>query len=284
MLGGITSLPEVSTTATAAAIPNPSLAASNVFGSVSTNLLILAVADFASPTPLVLRVPMAAVIRQGLVALGVLFIAGAGIILGDPFGGSIGIGPLAIAAIVIVSFVLMGRIGAAPPAADEPDVAEDLEEPSLLRIVLKLAGVGLVVVVAGAVAAQSADAFAEDLGLASGFVGFVLLAVVTSLPEVSATIGAVRVGLGGLAAANIFGSNMFNVALLAVADLSYTQGPLLDALGSDVLLSLALATALIAAYLAALRWPGRTIGRIGIGSAVVIAGYVVGAGALARLG
>lgn len=283
MLGGITSLPEVATTATAAAIPNPSMAASNVFGSVSTNLLILAIADFASPTPLVLRVPVAAVIRQGLVALGVLSVAAAGIVLGDPLIGFVGIGPMVIAGIVILSFVVMGQIGAAPKAADEPKV-EEMEGPSLARLVVKLGGVGLVVVVAGAVAAQSADAFAEDLGLASGFVGFVLLAAATSLPEVSATIGAVRVGLGGLAAANIFGSNMFNVALLVVADLSYRQGALLDALGSDVLVSLVLAAVLIAAYLVPLRWPARAVGRLGMGSVVVMAGYLMGAVVLSQLG
>jgi cation:H+ antiporter len=45
LLGGVTSLPELATTATAALSGNAALALNNVLGSVATNVLLLAIAD-----------------------------------------------------------------------------------------------------------------------------------------------------------------------------------------------------------------------------------------------
>jgi cation:H+ antiporter len=53
------------------------------------------------------------------------------------------------------------------------------------------------------------------------------MATVTSLPEVVVSTAAVRIGAIDMAAANLFGSNLFNVAVLAINDLLYVRGPLL---------------------------------------------------------
>jgi cation:H+ antiporter len=76
--------------------------------------------------------------------------------------------------------------------------------------------------------ARSADQLAEQTGLGGTFVGTTLVALSTSLPEVVTTLAAVRQGAFDLAIGNIFGSNVFNMAILAVVDL-FQAGPLFTA-------------------------------------------------------
>jgi cation:H+ antiporter len=53
------------------------------------------------------------------------------------------------------------------------------------------------------------------------------VALSTSLPELTVTIASIRIGAVDTAVGNIFGSNMFNMFILALDDLFYINGPLL---------------------------------------------------------
>ena len=61
-------------------------------------------------------------------------------------------------------------------------------------------------------------------GLSDGFIGIVMVAVVTSLPELVAMVSAVRFGAHDIAVGNLFGSNVFNMFALGLADVFYTKG------------------------------------------------------------
>ncbi len=80
---------------------------------------------------------------------------------------------------------------------------------------------------------------AAQFGLTEGFVGFFLIALGTSMPELAATIAAVRKDHGDIALGNIIGSNLFN--LLFVLGVTGLVIPLPAA--SDTPLQLASATA-----------------------------------------
>jgi len=76
--------------------------------------------------------------------------------------------------------------------------------------------------------AKYGDAIAEKTGLARGWIGVVLLGLVTSLPELSTTISAaVKENAPNLAIGNVFGSNMFNIFIIFILDLFYLKGPIL---------------------------------------------------------
>ncbi len=68
--------------------------------------------------------------------------------------------------------------------------------------------------------AEYGDALAARTGLGGLFVGTLLIAGATSLPEVLTTISSLQIGQPNLAAGSLFGSNMFNMFLLAVVDLA----------------------------------------------------------------
>jgi cation:H+ antiporter len=53
------------------------------------------------------------------------------------------------------------------------------------------------------------------------------LAGSTSLPEIVVSVAAIRMGTIDLAIGNIFGSNIFNIGILALDDILYFKGPIL---------------------------------------------------------
>ncbi len=71
------------------------------------------------------------------------------------------------------------------------------------------------------------DVIAIRTRLGGMFVGTLLLAGVTSLPEVLTTLSALGEGAPDLAAGNLLGSNMFNMLLLAVLDILHSKHRLL---------------------------------------------------------
>ncbi len=100
------------------------------------------------------------------------------------------------------------------------------------EITLRQAGTRFALAAVAVVAAGSALPFlaadlAELMGWSKSFVGTQFVAAVTSLPEVTVTIAALRLGAANMAIANLLGSNLFNIAILAVDDAFYLPGLLL---------------------------------------------------------
>lgn len=69
---------------------------------------------------------------------------------------------------------------------------------------------------------------ATAMGWETTFVGTLFIALATTTPEAMVTLSAVRLGALDLAIGNLFGSNLFNVLILALDDLAYAPGPLLE--------------------------------------------------------
>jgi cation:H+ antiporter len=69
---------------------------------------------------------------------------------------------------------------------------------------------------------------ANEMGWYESFVGTLFIAFATSLPEIVVTIAALRVGAVDMAIGGLFGSNLFNIAILSIDDILYTKGPLLQ--------------------------------------------------------
>lgn len=285
LLGGITSLPELATTVSASALGNAPLAVNNLVGGVPMQVAVLVLADAAVPgRPLSSLVRGSVPLLEGIVLLLVLVVAGGGILLGD--GSVLGLG-VATTAILVVSlggFQLVHRQEAndawRPVEAPRPEPpAEPRGEGggTLARLVTRTAAAGAVILVAGYILARTADALAEQTGLGSSFVGAVLVALSTSLPEVSTTLSAVALGQYTTAVSNILGTNILDLAALFVADLVYPGGPVLAEMGGFTLATVLLGMALTAVYLAGLLLRSRRVlGRLGLDSVLVAPLYVGG--------
>ena len=153
-------------------------------------------------------------------------------------------------------------------SASEDDGQSAPDRRSLPRLVLVTAGLGFIILVAGVALSQSADAFAARTGLSSGMIGFVLVAFATSLPELSSIVAAVRQKRYELAVGDIFGTNLFNLMLLLVADLAASGPPVLKQAGAFEALGALLALLMTGCFtIGLLERKDKTIWRMGYDAA-----------------
>jgi cation:H+ antiporter len=139
----------------------------------------------------------------------------------------------------------------------------------------------LATLVAGAVLAQTGDAIAHKLNLTGAVFGATVLAAVTSLPELSTGLAAVKIGDNELAMSDIFGGNAFLPVLFLFASLLSGNPALTTAGKSDVYLALLGILVTVPYVFGLLFRPRRQVLRMGLDSVAVIAIYAVGVAGLA---
>lgn len=288
LLGGVTSLPEASTTVSASAIGNAPLAVNNIFGGIALQVAVLALADWvARGRALSSRVGDDTVLLQAALLIMVLGVATAGVLLPDPLVLGVGLWAVAVFVAAVVAFFFIHRHptpGRWSPrrAARGPlpgDVATDggMARRPIAGLGLRLIVAALAILVGGYVLATVGDILAERTGMGSAFVGAVLVAVATSLPEVSTTLGAVRIGAYAMAYANIFGANILDASILLLADAVYPGPAVLNEVGPSTAAAGLLGIVLTAVWLVGLlKRRGRVVLGLGLDSGVVLVFYLAG--------
>ncbi|MCX7623043.1 MAG: hypothetical protein RMK01_03430 [Thermomicrobium sp.] len=103
-----------------------------------------------------------------------------------------------------------------------------------------------VVVLTGWELTRRAEVLAERTGLGHAWVGAIVLAAATSMPELSVDLIAVRSGAANFAIGDLFGSCMVNMLVLAVADLLTPQVRILTRVVIDQALAGVLAIVVLA--------------------------------------
>lgn len=94
----------------------------------------------------------------------------------------------------------------------------------LAGLILQYVGLAMVVVIAAQIAGALVDEFDQRTNLSGALIGGILLAAITSLPEfITSIVSTTVLNQPGLAFGNIFGSNFFNLVILAVMDLYFLR-------------------------------------------------------------
>lgn len=110
-----------------------------------------------------------------------------------------------------------------------------------------------IILVAGTRLSKYGDAIAEKTGMGRIWIGVVLLATVTSLPELATGISSVAlIGKPDLTLGDLFGSNLLNLVTIAIIDVLYTRGPILHYVGTGIVLAATASTLLIGAVAASI--------------------------------
>ena len=107
-----------------------------------------------------------------------------------------------------------------------PDKTEDISI-SLSRLMVYFGIAAVCIIGAGIWLATIGDEIAEATGWGQSFVGTLFLAFTTTLPEMTVSFTAVRIGASDMAVGNMIGSNLFNMTIVPVVDIIYTKRPLL---------------------------------------------------------
>lgn len=232
LLSTATSLPELVTGISAVTFANtPNIAVGDVLGSTVFNLFILVILDaLYRHETLYSRAAQGHILSA---SLGTILIAFAGFsLLLDQAGMSPALGHVGLYSplIVLVYFVAMRAV-----YSYERRTLSEYTEVSAERyphVTLRSAAKGYTlaataVVIAGSWLPFVAKDISDLMGWGQSFVGTLLVAAVTSAPEAAVTISALRIGALDMAIANLLGSNLFDIVILSVDDIFYSNDPLL---------------------------------------------------------
>lgn len=296
LLAGATSLPELVSVVSAAGIDQPDIAVGTVLGSNMFNMTIFGVVLVLFP--LAVRTDRASALTGGLaIVLGAATLIF--IVTGEVALGHVGLGAIVLLGLYVAGSLLLfreERRGSAAPAAaastdaapaPAPETTAEARHRPRRADVARLAVATAVVFVASLFLPSAAEGIADTLGVSGGVVGVVGVALATSLPEVVTSSVALWRGSPGLVVGNVFGSNVFNVAVLFPGDLALDEGPLLAAAMNEQAVTAAFGLGLMLLALLALvdRMPWSVAGGGGLlrrgwalraAGVAILLGYLVG--------
>jgi len=203
-----TSLPELSVSTISSASGEGAIAAGNVFGSNIANVLfILGMCAFIYGFKVGKENMRDLVLVLVLTTIISVYIIFHSLIFGSALGVYEGIALLLIAAWYAWRILSKNRIEG--EAQDKPVGKKE----AFTCFVFFFVGI-ILVIVSSSFVVESAVKLAEMLGLAKSFIGATLIAIGTSLPELTIELQAIRKKQYGLALGDALGSNVVNITLV----------------------------------------------------------------------
>lgn len=260
LLGGITSLPEVANVVTSSATGSPRLGVNNLLGSAAINVLLLAVADaFVGRDAVTSVVVKPSTLMMATLCMLALIATAAAVAVGDVliYGVGVGVGATVVCAVCIASLWIAARYDERAAwtvrgGRREPEGEDETPRAPFPRLVAQTAAAGAVIFAAGYALSQAGDGLAEQTGIGVGLVGFALIGISTSMPELSSIVTALRIRRYELAFGQVLGTNFINLSLILAADVFFREGPVIDELGRFEILSALLGAALTGIFLVGL--------------------------------
>ncbi len=243
LMASVTSLPELFTgisSVTYAGVPD--IAIGDILGSCVFNILILAILDAVyRPMPISAKAHQGHILSAGfgillLMMVTISLFAGEAL---DPIGW---IGPYTLL-IIVIYFIVMRAVffyekrKIAAFMKETAAIQLKYEDISTRTAIVHYTVNAVVVIVAAVFLPMIGEGIAETTGLGQTFIGNIFIALSTSLPEVVVSITALRIDAVDLAIGNLFGSNIFNVFILAIDDIFFLKGPLLSYVSPNHIIS-----------------------------------------------
>ncbi len=299
-LAGITSVPELTTCIGSVILISDAtrasdLALGNIFGSCIFNLMIIVILDFIEGKgPLLIRVKSGHILSASygilLMAVATMGIAVASILKLIPpnFGW---IFSLVIAFVYLTNVRLTFRYERKDHLSQNKVVWTSEDGPRAL-LYLKFCVVGAIIILAGLWLVKLAASLAEfefrlfgsSFRLGESFTGTIFLAIATSMPEIVVTISAFRLGAADMALGNIFGSNIFNIAIIPILDI-FSRGIIFLSASSTNIIILVIAIILTVITIIGLTYRSeKSFLRLGWDSITMLIIYILGMYTLFRAG
>ena len=135
-------------------------------------------------------------------------------------------------------------------------------EMSLKKVYIYFGISAALIIGAGIWLATIGDEITQVTGWGQSFVGSLFLAFTTTLPEITVSFTAMRIGAIDMAVANLIGSNLFNLTIIPVIDLIYTRGPILAQVSESHLFTAAAVILMSLLFLAGFRFKTRRFFRL----------------------
>ncbi len=230
MLATVTSLPELVTGLSSVILAEaPDIAVGSIFGSCVFNLSIIVILDFIHAPPGVYHRASNNLIVTAGFGLVLIGFTGLSLVLADRGLPVLWHVDLSTPLIILIYFLAMRNIFAWERRhhVTIPDAVKDYDHWTLKGALLRYTLASAVVVAVGIWLPFVGQRMGQVMGWQETFIGSLFIALATSLPEVVVTVAAARLGAVDMAVGNLFGSNLFNILIIAIDDIAYTPGSLL---------------------------------------------------------
>lgn len=267
VIGFGTSLPELLVSGFAAAEGEADIAFGNVVGSNVANMSLVlgAAAVFGA-----LRIASTTLRREA--PLAVAAVIALGLLAQGDFTRMEGV-VLIVGLVAALGWIVVAGRGDATLAAE---VEEFVDSSIVVRTEAIRCGLGMVGTMIGAQAlVWSATSIATDAALSGGLVGFTLVAVGTSLPELVTSYVAARRNEADLVIGNLLGSNLFNSLAVGAVIALIAPGPIGDStlVGTGVVFMVVVAVGswfLMITGSRVVRWEGLVLLSVYVGSVIAL--------------
>lgn len=230
LMATVTSLPELAAgISSVRVLRSADLAVGNVVGSCVFNLFTLSLLDLLNKRKPLFSIASESHTLAAAISIILLSVVGMGLFLPNDIrvANWVGLISLVTAGVYFFSMRILFLNEQKRAAHSALEEKPELINGSLQRTLFLYSINALVVVLAALVLPGIADQLATKLGLSQSIAGTLILAAATTLPEATVSISAIRIGAYDLAVGNLIGSNLFNVVILTVDELFYTEGYLL---------------------------------------------------------
>ncbi len=275
----VTSLPELFTGISSVTIVDaPDLTVGNIFGANAFNLLTLALLDITHRNGSILSAVSPTHRLTGWLSLSLLLIVAAALFVSHRYF-SLSLGWVGWYTPVFLLFYA-GAVRQLFMAERRQPAHEEVElyhEEVSGRVYLHFAIAAVFIIGAGIWLAAIGDEIASVTGWGQHFVGSLLIAFTTTLPEITVSFAALRLGATDLAVANIIGSNMFNLTIIAIDDLFYLKGPVLEAVTQSHLVTAFAVILLTLLFITGMRYKPRRFLRLSWWNCATIALFLASA-------
>ena len=232
LLATATSLPELFTGVSAITLADaPNIAVADALGSCLFNLLMLVLLDELSRSePLFRRIDQGHILTAGF---GTILIGTVGaIVMLNSMGMDFSVFHISAYSplLAILYFVAMRASFDHQRRGNPAGLQTDPPSREALRAAFgQYAVAAMFVIAAGIWLPFIGLEIAQAMDWQTTFVGTLLIAASTSVPELFVAISALRMRVIDLAIGGLLGSNLFDVLILVIDDALYTKGPLLAA-------------------------------------------------------
>lgn len=241
LLALVTSLPELFTGISSVTLVGaPDLTVGNLFGANAFNLFNLALLDITYRYGSLFGMVSPVQRLTGWFSMVLAAVAAISIFISRYFF-DMGLGWIGwyTPVIILLYLFFMWRIfrsqqrQPARPLIEQPDYGG----ATMSRVYLYFVISSVLIIGAGTWLAIIGDEIAAVTGWGESFVGSLLIGFSTTLPEITVSFTAMRLGAVDMAVANMIGSNLFNMAIIPIDDLLYAPGPLLNAVSTSHLIT-----------------------------------------------
>lgn len=283
-----TSLPELFTGVGSTVFVNaPNLTVGNLFGANTYNLVNIAILDFMNKGVPLLSAVSTGQLLTAVLSLIPLTIAALGIFLNSKLPEIAFMNISLYSILILASYLIVTRIIFKFEKKQQTIKELSKEEKILFKydnITLKTACIryglaALAIAGAGIWLAYIGDDLARLLNLGQNFIGSLFLGFATTLPEITVSIAALRLGAKELAVASMVGSNIFNITIIFLNDVLYRKAPIFSVLNQQHIFTAFIVVLMTVAVISGLILKPERKTKIGLSAyaMILIAIFVIGA-------